>query len=235
MRIGGFQRFSLLDYPGKLSAIVFTQGCNFRCPYCHNPGLVDPQRFTESIPEAVVLEFLVKRAGKLSALTVTGGEPLLQADLEIFLTSVKELGYLIKLDTNGSFSKRLERIIKQGLVDYIAMDLKAPLDLYKLVVQTEVESSAILDSMDLIRSSGKPYEFRTTLFDKVLFSEDIERLKLMLKSGDLYYLQECRYQDTLEEFGTDTGSTSRTDLKAKLKELLSWGSQNNIHIALRTI
>ncbi|HOH46341.1 MAG TPA: anaerobic ribonucleoside-triphosphate reductase activating protein [Candidatus Cloacimonadota bacterium] len=229
------QRFSLLDYPGKLSAIVFTQGCNFRCPYCHNPGLVDPARFSESIPEEEVLDFLKKRVGKLNALTVTGGEPLLQPDLEDFLKAVKELGYLIKLDTNGSFPAQLKSIIDQGLTDYIAMDIKAPLDLYSLVVQVELDSSAIIESMDLIRSSSIPYEFRTTLFDKVLLSEDVERLKLMLKSGDVYYLQECRYQDTLEEFDNDSTHNPAIDLKVKLNELLNWGSKNRIHISLRTI
>ncbi|MEF3694133.1 MAG: anaerobic ribonucleoside-triphosphate reductase activating protein [Candidatus Cloacimonadota bacterium] len=235
MRIGGFQRFSMLDYPGKLSAIVFTQGCNFRCPYCHNPGLVDPERFTESIPESEVLAFLQKRAGKLNALTVTGGEPLLQPDLEDFLKNVKDLGYLIKLDTNGSFPKRLASIIEQNLADYIAMDLKAPPDLYSLVVQAEIDSDSILSSMDLIRSGGIPYEFRTTFFDKVLLSEDIERLKLLLKSGDLYYLQECRYDNNLVDFGSAADTSAANDLKAKLNELLKWGSKNKIQIALRTI
>jgi len=112
--IGGFQRFSLIDYPDKICAIVFTQGCNFRCPYCHNPGLVDTKRpvpHTGGLEEEEILSFLDKRKGKLDAVTITGGEPLLQSDLDGFLLAVKGLGYLVKLDTNGSFPSRLENII----------------------------------------------------------------------------------------------------------------------------
>jgi pyruvate formate lyase activating enzyme len=115
--IGGFQRFSLLDYPGKLSAIVFTQGCNFRCPYCHNPDLVDPLRYQLTIPEEEILAFLKQRKGRLGAVTITGGEPTLQKALLPFIRKVKAMDYVIKLDTNGSKPEVLSELINLGLID----------------------------------------------------------------------------------------------------------------------
>ncbi|VAX27703.1 Ribonucleotide reductase of class III (anaerobic), activating protein, partial [hydrothermal vent metagenome] len=122
MTIGGLQKFSLIDYPGKISAIVFMQGCNFRCAYCHNRELVYPHLFKEPIPENAILSFLDSRKGLLNGVVVTGGEPLLQDDLGEFLGQVKAMGYRIKLDTNGSRPDRLEELLSKGLVDYMAMD-----------------------------------------------------------------------------------------------------------------
>lgn len=133
MQIGGLQKFSLLDYPGKISAVVFTQGCNFRCPYCHNPELVDPARYQECLPEEEIFSFLETRRGKLEAVTVTGGEPTLQKSLAPFLRRIKDMGFLVKLDTNGSRPDVLEELLRQKLIDYIAMDIKAPLEKYEAV------------------------------------------------------------------------------------------------------
>ncbi|OQX50761.1 MAG: anaerobic ribonucleoside-triphosphate reductase activating protein [Candidatus Cloacimonas sp. 4484_209] len=133
MKIGGFQKVSLIDYPGKICAIVFTRGCNFRCPYCHNPELVLPENYSPLIPEEEIFSFLEKRRGKLDAVEITGGEPTLQEDLTEFIRKIKEMGFLVKLDTNGSFPSVLEKVIYSGLVDYIAMDVKAPLEKYRQV------------------------------------------------------------------------------------------------------
>jgi len=161
MKIGGFQRFSLIDYPAKISAIIFTQGCNFRCPYCHNPELVDPKLFTSAIDEDLILSFLRKRVGKLDGVVITGGEPLLQHDLIEFIKKVKEMGYLIKLDTNGSYPEKLERLL--DLIDYIAMDIKAPLEKYHDVVRTDVCTEKIMESITIILNGDIDYEFRTTV------------------------------------------------------------------------
>ncbi len=134
MKIGALQKFSLIDYPGKVCAIIFTVGCNFRCGYCHNPELVDPKQFPKPMPEEKIISFLQKRKGKLEAITITGGEPTLQPDLLSFLEQVKRHGYLVKLDTNGTNPNMLQQTIKDKLVDYIAMDIKGPLDRYREIV-----------------------------------------------------------------------------------------------------
>ena len=141
MLIGGFQKFSFIDYPGKVCAIVFTCGCNFRCSYCHNPELVMPELFKEPIPEGEILSFLENRKGKLDAVTITGGEPTMQRDLLEFVLSVKKLGFLIKLDTNGSDPDVLREAMKE--VDYVAMDVKAPLEKYRETTNSGVDTNRI--------------------------------------------------------------------------------------------
>jgi len=141
MIIGGLQRFSLIDYPGKISAILFTRGCNFRCPYCHNPELVDPQRYAEPWQEEEYWAFLQSRTQKLDAVVVTGGEPTLQEDLEPFLEKIRKMGFLIKLDTNGSNPDVLKDLLSANLVDYIAMDIKAPLEKYSEVAKVPIDKT----------------------------------------------------------------------------------------------
>ncbi|MDD5168392.1 MAG: anaerobic ribonucleoside-triphosphate reductase activating protein, partial [Syntrophales bacterium] len=141
MRIGGIRKVSLIDYPGQISAVIFTQGCNFNCPYCHNPELVDPLLWGKAEDTELILKFLSERFGKLDAVTVTGGEPALQQDLQIFIEEIKRLGYLIKLDTNGSFPQITKNLIDAGDVDFVAMDIKAPLDKYTAVTCSKVETS----------------------------------------------------------------------------------------------
>ncbi|MBW2105577.1 MAG: anaerobic ribonucleoside-triphosphate reductase activating protein [Deltaproteobacteria bacterium] len=190
MIIGGFQRFSLIDYPDKICAIVFTQGCNFRCPYCHNPELVDPKKFGIELKEDEILSFLGRRKGKLNAVTITGGEPLLQTDLSPFLSAIKRLGYLVKLDTNGSFPSRLKKIIELESVDYVAMDIKTSLAKYPQVIKTKIDTRKILDSIRLIMDSGLDYEFRTTIV-KALFEKDD-----FYKIGQLKFVPSKTLDDT---------------------------------------
>jgi pyruvate formate lyase activating enzyme len=189
MKIGGLQKFSLIDYPGRISAIVFTQGCNFRCPYCHNPELVDPVQYGPVLPEEEVISFLEKRRGKLDAVTMTGGEPTLQPDLDRFLQEIKKMGYLIKLDTNGSMPDTLERLIHAGLVDYLAMDVKGPLKKYGQIAGTEVQTRKIRKSIALIANSGIDHEFRTTVVRSQLDNEDLIAIAGLLKNGRLHVLQ----------------------------------------------
>jgi pyruvate formate lyase activating enzyme len=197
--IGGFQKFSLLEYPGKIGAVLFTQGCNFRCPYCHNPELVDPERYSEIISEAGIRQFLEHRKGKLESVTISGGEPTLQPDLLDFTVYLKSLGYSIKLDTNGSRPDVVKNLIDNQAVDYWAMDVKAPLSLYSTICGCSVNDRDIVRSMDLIRNSGQEWEFRTTYFNQVLNWNDILEIQPLLKPGDHYYLQQCNYEDTLEQ------------------------------------
>ena len=200
MIIGGFQRFSLIDFPGKISAIVFTQGCNFRCPYCHNPELVDTKLPSVGIvTDQEVISFLERRKGKLDALTITGGEPLMQTDLEDFLSRVRALGYLIKLDTNGSFPRRLEGVIQSESVDYLAMDIKATPEKYRSVIRRKIDISKILESITLIKNSGLDHEFRTTVVKPLFERKDFYEIGRLAENCKLYALQRFVPSKTLDE------------------------------------
>jgi pyruvate formate lyase activating enzyme len=198
MEIGGLQRVSLNDYPGKICATIFTRGCNFRCAYCHNPELVDPDRYGPVLPEEEVLSFLSKRRGKLDAVTVTGGEPTLQRDLEQFLGELKEMNYLVKVDTNGSNPETLSTLIDKRLVDYIAMDLKGPLKKYGLMTAVKVDVSRIRRSIQLISTSGIAHEFRTTVVRSQLGLEDFVSMAKIIKQVRLYVLQPFVASKTLD-------------------------------------
>jgi pyruvate formate lyase activating enzyme len=189
MVIGGFQRFSLIDYPGKICATIFTQGCNFRCPYCHNPELVNARRSQHLIPEEDVFSFLEKRRNKLDAVVITGGEPILQADLLEFLEKIKTMGYLTKLDTNGSDPRVIEKIIDRRLADYLAMDVKAPLEKYQEITNSNIDCDEIKQSIRLIMHSGIDYEFRTTIVTSQLSEENILEIGKLIRGAKLYILQ----------------------------------------------
>lgn len=183
MKIGAVQKSSFIDYPGKISAVVFTQGCNFRCPYCHNPELVLPECFSASLSEEEFFLFLERRRGKLEAVTVSGGEPTLQPDLGSFIERVKELGYAVKLDTNGSRPGVVRDLISRGLIDYVAMDIKAPLDKYPSVVRAPVCIEDIELSIRTILHSGLEHEFRTTIAKPLLDKDDFRKIAEMT-AGD---------------------------------------------------
>lgn len=189
MKIGGLLKFTLIDFPGRPAAVIFTQGCNFRCRYCHNPELVYPHMFTEPVAEEEIDAFLKRRQGTLEGVVVSGGEPTLFDDLPQFLGKLKSMGYAVKLDTNGTRPEMLKEIIDNKLVDFIAMDLKAPLEKYALITGVDFNMSIIQQSMDLIRSAGIGYEFRTTYDKEVLTDADIEAISQM--AGGRYRVQEC--------------------------------------------
>jgi pyruvate formate lyase activating enzyme len=189
MKIGHVQKTSFIDYPGKISAIVFTQGCNFRCPYCHNPELVDTSRYGKTLFMGDVHAFLEKRRGKLDAVVISGGEPALQTGLIAFLQKVKHMGYLVKLDTNGSRPNVIHDALRAGVLDYIAMDIKAPWDKYSHVTGSLVNITHIKKSIALIMASGIPYEFRTTIVDSLLHPQDVMGIAKMIQGAQLYVLQ----------------------------------------------
>jgi len=189
MLIGGFQKFSLIDYPGKVSAIIFTQGCNFRCPYCHNPELVEPKLFQKPCEEEIIFSFLEVRRGKLDGIVITGGEPTLQKDLPEFIRKIKSAGFLVKLDSNGTHPGMLKFLIEKELVDYIAMDIKAPLEKYKKVVNRRINPNLIKESIDTIMNSGLNYEFRTTFAKGMLTEAEVISIAKLIKGAKLYVLQ----------------------------------------------
>lgn len=190
MKIGGFQPTSLLDYPDTISAIIWTAGCNFRCPFCYNRDLVLEK--SKLFPEEDVLTFLKKRKGMLEALVVTGGEPLLQEDLPQFLEKVKKLGYLVKVDTNGSYPDRLNELIEKKLVDYIAMDVKAPREKYDTLTGVKTDIEKITKSIELIKNSNLDYEFRTTFVPTLLTKEDIIEIGKWLENSKRYCIQQFK-------------------------------------------
>ena len=194
MIFGGFQPFSLSDYPGRTSAIVFAQGCNFRCPYCHNGRLIPPCRGgkTETISENFVLDFLCARQGRLEGLVVSGGEPTVQSGLPVFLRRVKALGFRIKLDTNGSRPNMLRALFSMKLLDYVAMDVKAPLERYEALAGTPVLRADIEESIALIAQSGIEHEFRTTYVEQLLSAADIKAIRRMLPAASPHRVQGFR-------------------------------------------
>jgi len=196
MIIGGLQKLSLLDYPSQVATIVFTQGCNFRCQFCYNPMLVLPpsrtnikQTAPSSISEDELFIFLKKRLGKLDAVVITGGEPTIHQDLPEFIAKIKALGYLVKLDTNGTNPKMLAELLSKKLLNYIAMDIKAPLVKYALISGVEADLSKIKKSVKIIMDSGLPYEFRTTVVPALLDQDDIAKMAEELEGAKLWYLQ----------------------------------------------
>jgi len=187
MRIGGLQRCSLIDFPGQVAAIIFTIGCNFRCPYCHNPELVDET--ADEIPAAEVFAFLRTRIGKLDGVTITGGEPTMHDDLITFIKEIKEMGFKVKLDSNGTNPAMLKEIEDEGLVDYLAMDIKAPFSDYASGIGRPVDVNKIKESVRLIMTGSIPYEFRTTVVKALLSPEDIINIGKDIKGAKKYYLQ----------------------------------------------
>ena len=189
MKICGFQKMTMLDYPGKVACTVFTGGCNFRCPFCHNAGLVLSPTESENLYNEV-LEFLEKRKGLLDGVCITGGEPLLQPDVVDFIKKIKELGYLVKLDTNGCYPEKLKELVKNGLVDYVAMDIKNCKEKYPLTVGIEnFDLSKVEESIAFLVSSGIDFEFRTTITAELHTVEDIEKIAEWISGAPKYFLQ----------------------------------------------
>ena len=190
MEISGLQKLTLLDYPGRVACTIFTRGCNYRCPFCHNASLVVRADAQALIPEEEVLNFLEKRKGLLDGVCITGGEPMLQKDLEAFILRVKAMDYKVKLDTNGSFPERLQAIIEAGLVDYVAMDIKNTEEKYEETAGiTKEMTQRTLKSVEILKKDLVPYEFRTTVVKDFHTEEDFEKIARHLEGARRYFLQ----------------------------------------------
>ncbi|MBZ0307981.1 MAG: anaerobic ribonucleoside-triphosphate reductase activating protein [Anaerolineae bacterium] len=195
MQIGGLQKFSLIDYPGKLACVIFTRGCNFRCPYCHNPELVCPESYLRPIEAEYLWKFLHARRYMLDAVVVSGGEPTIHHDLPEFLEKIKSMGYAIKLDTNGSLPQYLAEVMELRLVDFIAMDVKASLARYQKVTRAHFTVAAIEESIQLIKNSGIPHEFRTTVVKSLCGEEELKSIHGLIKGCQTYRLQRARIDE----------------------------------------
>lgn len=199
MIITGFQKSTLLDYPGKVSALIFTYGCNLRCQYCHNPELVIQKCLKKNIiEEETVISFLKERKGLLDALAITGGEPTLQPDLIPFIKKVNRLGYLVKLDTNGTRSDDVKKILDLDIVDYWAMDVKYEEELYKQNLINSIPYSEIQNSIKLIIKKAKDYEFRTTYVKGIHTLKSAEGIGKLIKGAKRYYIQNFRPGKTID-------------------------------------
>lgn len=198
MKIIGLQKLTLLDFPGCAACTVFTPGCNLRCPFCHNGGVVLPDEDTQYKSEEEIFAFLKKREGLLDGVAITGGEPLIQNGIEDFMRGIKKLGFKVKLDTNGAFPDRLGSILSDGLADYVAMDVKNSLEKYPVTTGIEdLDTAPFKRSIEIIKNSGVPYEFRTTVVREFHTVEDIVSIAELIGKVDGYYLQSYKESDNM--------------------------------------
>lgn len=234
MIIGGLEKLTLLDFPDNLATIVFTQGCNFRCHYCYNPMLVWP-RDKKSLPDGKNIKkghplvkeedlflFLEERKGKIDGVVISGGEPTLHKDLPEFIKRIKALGYLVKLDTNGTNPLMLGYLMESKLIDYVAMDIKAPLEKYEEVVGATVNLENLQKSVKMILSGSTAYEFRSTLVPEFHKSQDIEKMGTLIEGARIWYLQ--KFKPDTELVNPDfQGKKTFTD--QELKDLALLGAK----------
>ena len=213
MQFSGFQKLTLLDYPEKTACTLFTAGCNFRCPFCHNAALVTHIDNSNFFTEEYVLDYLKKRKGVLDGVCITGGEPLLHKDLPEFIKKVKELGYLIKLDTNGSYPERLQSLIDDGLIDYVAMDIKNAHEKYLVTADcSDDELQNVIKSVEILKQNKIDYEFRTTVVKEYHDAEDIKKIAEWIRGADKYFLQNF----------IDSGDLIKNNLSAHPRETLEF-------------
>ncbi len=202
MLISGIQQFTLLDYPDKTACIVFTPGCNFRCGFCHNPEFVLPEEIEQIkdsfIPEAAFFRFLEERQGLLDGVVITGGEPTLMGDLLPFIEKIKEMGFLVKLDSNGNTPQILKKIVETGLVDYVAMDIKTILPKYKELVGSRVREAHIQEAISFIKDHGIDHEFRSTIIKEVHTPDVLQGMAVLVEGARRYFLQNFRPEKTLD-------------------------------------
>ncbi len=201
MQIGGLQKLTLIDYPEKLACTVFLAGCNFRCPWCYAPELVLPEEIGKNpkIEKKELFDFLRKRKGKLEGVVICGGEPTLHEELSSFIKEVKEEGFLIKLDTNGSRPEVLKKLIEKKLVDYVAMDVKTPLCDYEKAAASDFDTEKIKESIRLLLEGKTDYEFRTTVVPGIHGKEEIKKMGEEIKGAKRYFLQNFLPDKTIDE------------------------------------
>ncbi len=219
MIIAGLQKLSLVDYPGSICSVIFTQGCDFRCGYCQNPDLILPKAKVDH-PEEEVLSFLAERKGMIEGLVITGGEPTIHKDLSDFIEKVKKIGLKIKLDTNGANPDLIEGFIKEEQLDYIALDIKTSLPKYSLVTNMQDAHSCVSKTIRLMMRARIPYEFRTTCVPGVVDAGDFDEIGALVKGADKYCLQQFRVEITLDEKFRTVKPYTPDELK-KFKKILS--------------
>ena len=212
--IKGFQKVSMIDYPGLMASVLFLADCNFRCPFCQNPDLINNTEKLPDVPVEEVLAYISSKRGWIDGVCVTGGEPTLHRGLPELCRKLKESGMKVKLDTNGTNPGMVEGLIKEGLIDFIAMDIKGPLPRYSEIACVPVNTKNIEKSVKLIRSSGLVYEFRTTVVPRLLKDGDIGEIGKWLSGSEMYALQQFRPMITLDPAYEKETSYSEPRMKA---------------------
>jgi pyruvate formate lyase activating enzyme len=212
VEIKGIEKFSSRDFPGHISSTIFLGGCTFRCPYCHNSQLVLEPETIPSMAADYFLSYLDGRKGWLEAVCFTGGEPLLHEDVENLIRVVRERGLLVKLDTNGSFPDRLEALLALGLLDWVALDIKAPLERYREVTRSNVDPEKIVRSVDLLRASGVKHHFRTTVVPGLVGREDVVRIGEWLAGEGRYLIQQFVPRTTIDPAYLEVKPFGRAEL-----------------------
>ena len=197
MKICGLQKLTLLDYPGHLACTVFLGGCNFKCPFCYNTPLIPLNECREYISESELLSFLDKRKGILQGVAITGGEPLINKDIKDLIIKIRELGFKVKLDTNGSFPDVLKNLIEEGLVDYVAMDVKNTYEKYDLTAGVHVNAQNIKRSINILLQGKVDYEFRTTVIKEFHEIDDFDEIGKMIKGAKNYFLQSFQDKESV--------------------------------------
>ncbi len=198
MIIGGLQKLTLIDYPGKLAATIFLSGCNFRCPFCYNPELVLPEKINiSSLDQEEVFSFLNNRKGMIDGVVICGGEPTLHNDLLEFIAKIKEMNFAVKLDTNGSNPDIVSDLIAKNLIDYVAMDIKAPKKKYEILTGKDFDMEQIEKTINILKDGNIDYEFRTTIVPLLLEKEDILSIAQWIRPAKRYYLQQFKVENTL--------------------------------------
>ena len=222
MKINGFQKLTLLDFPEKVACIIFTAGCNFRCPFCHNASLVTHIDENQNIDEEEIFTYLEKRKGLLDGVCITGGEPLLQSDIKEFIQKIKNMGYAVKLDTNGSYPEKLRDLIENNLVDYVAMDIKNSREKY---AETAGIQNLLLDniekSISLLLENKVDYEFRTTVVNELHTKEDIKNISVLIKGTKKYFIQ--NFKDSGDIIARNMTEVTQNNLEDMLKTALDSG------------
>lgn len=197
MNIKGFMKSSYIDFPGRISSVIFTGGCNMRCPYCHNRELVENKG--KEIPEEYIIKTLLLRKEFINSVVISGGEPTIHKDLPEFIKKLKGFGFFIKLDTNGTNPEMLKNLIENNLLDYVAMDIKNSFKRYEKVTVLKVSIENIKKSMEILRKNNVNYEFRTTICKELTKIEDIEKIASMIKKDEKFYLQNFRNSEYIQK------------------------------------
>ena len=233
MRIGGLQKLSLIDFPGKISAVIFTQGCNFRCQFCHNASLVVPEQFNATYSEDDIFEFFKKRHGQIDGIVISGGEPTIHHDLKTFIERIKNIGYSIKLDTNGTNPNVLQELYNRNLLDYVAMDIKHAFSKYENIIGTKINIDNIKSSIKIIQDSNVPYEFRTTIVPAFHDEHDIIAIAQQISGAHRLALQEFVPDHAIIQSLTNKNSLFAPENHEKLDNIIEQCKQHVNDIIIR--
>lgn len=228
MQIKGWVRTSLIDYPGRIATVVFTGGCNFRCPYCQNSELVLHPDSLPEIDPTEVFQLVTRRRNLIDGMVISGGEPTLQKGLRDFLRKAKELGLAVKVDTNGYRPQVLRDMLERGLLDYVAMDIKAPLAKYDRAAGVPIDVRRIEESVQLILTSGIEHEFRTTVVPGLVALEDVEEIAKLIAGARKYVLQQFRPQGALDPRFREIAPYPARALQEMARAAERWGQRVEI-------